>query len=213
MKLLLIAALLISITASASAWQKTGSLKGKIEDAKGKPLVGAEVRAMGSRDRQVRETRTDAGGNYSFELEADDYSISFDAEGFTGGTLIQMQQVEEGKETIVKTIRLQKAKRTSLLKGAVFDSTGLSLAGARVKLVRIPTDEEQKDKKKIESLSRDYITNSRGEFAFRLPALRARYQVTASLSGYKPETKVVDVGESEAVPLAFSLAPDKPPAQ
>ncbi|MEW6211482.1 MAG: carboxypeptidase-like regulatory domain-containing protein [Acidobacteriota bacterium] len=194
---------------AAIAQQKTGTLKGRVEDAKGKPLAGADVRVMASRDRSIKETKTDANGNYSFDLEPDHYTVSIDSEGYQGGTLVQMWQVEEGAETKVKTVQLQKGKKTSLIRGAVFDAGGLSLGGVRIKLVRIPTEEEQKDKKKIEALSRDYITNSRGEFAFRLPSVRARYQVTASLVGYKPETKTVDVGESEAVPLAFSLEPEK----
>jgi hypothetical protein len=197
------------LSTGLAATQKTGTLKGKIEDLKGKPIASAEVRVMRHRDRSVKETATDKSGNYSFELEPDDYTLSFDAEGFQGGTLVQMQQVEEGKETTVKTIRLEKAKRTSLVRGAVFDASGLSLAGARVKLQRVPTPEEAKEGKKIESLTRDYITNTRGEFSFRLPARRARYQLTAILSGYKSETKVVDVNESEAVPVAFSLEPLK----
>ena len=121
--------------------------------------------------------------------------------------MTQMQQVEEGKENKVKTIKLFKGRRTSLVRGAVFNANGFSLPGVRVKLVRVANEEEAKDKKKIDSLKMDYITNSRGEFAFRLPPVRARYQVTAIVSGYKPQVKTVDVGEDEAVPLAFSLEP------
>lgn len=205
----ILTAILFSTLAQASAQQKTGSLKGRVEDAKGKPLAGADVRVMASRDRSIKETRTDDNGNYSFDLDPDHYTVTIDAEGYQGGTLVQMWQVEEGAETKVKTVQLQKAKKTSLIRGAVFDAGGLSLGGVRIKLVRVPTEEEQKDKKKIEAVSRDYITNSRGEFAFRLPSIRARYQLTASLAGYKSETKTVDVGESESVPLAFSLEPEK----
>ena len=211
MKKVLANALVILCLAPAVAFaQQKGSLKGKIEDQKGKPIAGAQVRVLRSRDRSSKETTTDQAGVYSFELVPDDYSISFDAEGFLGGSMVRMKQVEEGKETTVKTIRLDKVKsRTSLIRGAVFDIDGRSLAGAKVKLVRVPTAEEHQEKKPVESLKRDYTSNSRGEFAFRVPARRARYQVTASLSGYKPETKVVDVQEDEAVPLAFSLTPSR----
>ena len=131
----------------ATAQEKTGTLKGKLENEKGKPLEGAEVRALRSRDRSLKETKTDQAGNYSFELAPDDYTISFDAEGYRGGNLIQMQQVEEGKETVVKTYRLDKASHpTSKISGAVFDSTGASLAGAHLKLVRIPTAEEEQER-------------------------------------------------------------------
>jgi hypothetical protein len=194
----------------ASALQhKTGTLKGKIENDKGKPIAEADVRVMSSRTRNIKEVKTDSLGGYSFELEPDDYTISFDADGFQGGTLRDMQQVEEGKETKVKTIQLAKARRTSLLRGAVFDSEGHSLAGVRLKLVRVPTSDEIKESKKMQSLSMSYVTNNRGEFAFRLPSVRARYQVTATLSGYKSETKSIDVEENESVPLAFSLEPLK----
>ena len=208
MKRFFIAVLIILCAQAASAsGQKTGTIKGKIETEKSKPIAGAQVRVMSSRTRDVKETTTDQAGEYSFELEPDDYTISFDAEGFQGGTLVRMHQVEEGKVTSVKTIKLPKASRSSLIRGAVFDSNGSSLAGARIKLVRVPTPEEAKDGKKIDSLTRDYTANSRGEFAFRLPAARARYQLTAILSGYKAETKIVDVEEGEAAPLAFSLQP------
>ena len=190
--------------------QGSGTLKGKIENDKGKPIEGAEVRALRSRDRSVKETKTDAGGNFSFELAADDYTVSFDAEGYQGGTLVQMQQVEEGKETVVKTIRLLKAsRRTSLIRGAVFDSGGASLAGVSLKLVRVRTEEEEKDHRKVGSLSLSYTSNSHGEFAFRVPSVRARYRVTATLNGFKLETKFVDINESESVPLSFSLEPVK----
>jgi len=199
--------LLCSLAAAVAQGQKTGTIKGKIETEKSKPIAGAQVRVMSSRTRDVKETTTDQSGEYSLDVEPDDYTISFDAEGFQGGTLVQMHQVEEGKVTSIKTIRLQKASRSSLIRGAVFDSNGSSLAGARVKLVRVPTAEEAKENKKVGSLTRDYTTNSRGEFAFRLPSARARYQVTAILTGYKAETKTVDVEEGEAMPLAFSLEP------
>jgi carboxypeptidase family protein len=198
------------IVESAVAQGKSGTLKGKIENEKGKPITGAEVRAMRSRDRSIKETRTDQAGSFSFELDPDDYTVSFDAEGFQGGTLVQMQQVEEGKETTVKTIRLEKtSRRTSLIRGAVFDSVGASLAGVHLKLVRVPTAEEEQERKHVGSFSLSYISNSHGEFAFRVPTSRARYQVTATLHEYKPQSKTVDVNGSEAIPLAFSLEPVK----
>ncbi len=202
--------LLCSLIAAFAAPQGVGTLKGKIENEKGKPLAGAEVRAMRGRDRSLKETKTDEAGSFSFELVPDDYTVSFDAEGYQGGTLVQMQQVEEGKETTVKTIRLAKAShRTSLIRGAVFDSQGASLAGVHLKLARVPTEDEEKEHKRVGSFSLSYTSNSHGEFAFRVPAARARYQITATLNGYKLETKLVDVNESESVPLSFSLEPVK----
>src|SRR6267142_2838481 len=155
-----------SLIAAFAAPQGVGTIKGKIENEKGKPIAGAEVRAMRNRDRSVKETRTDDAGSFSFELAPDDYTVSFDAEGYQGGTLVQMQQVEEGKETTLKTIRLAKiTHRTSLIRGAVFDSTGASLPGVHLKLARVPTADEEKERKHIGSFSLSYTTNSHGEFA------------------------------------------------
>jgi uncharacterized protein YegP (UPF0339 family) len=193
------------VTSGLAFQQKTGTLKGKVEGEKGKPVADVDVRVMSSRTRAITEAKTDAAGNYQLELEPDNYTVSFDAEGYAGGTMRDMQQVEEGKTTEVKTITLMKARRTSRVSGAVFDGDGRSLAGVRLKLVRVPSEEEAKEHKKIESLSREYVSNNRGEFAFRLPASRARYRVTASLDGYATQTKFVEVSESEAVPLAFTL--------
>jgi len=202
--------LFCSLAVGFATPQNTGTLKGRIENEKGKPIAGAEVRAMRARDRSLKETKTDEQGSFSFELAPDDYTVSFDAESYQGGTLVQMQQVEEGKEATIKTIRLLKAAhRTSLIRGAVFDSEGASLAGVQLKLVRVPTAEEEKDHKRVKSSSQSYTSNSRGEFAFRVPSARARYQITAARHGYKPETKLVDINESESVPLSFSLEPVK----
>jgi hypothetical protein len=91
----------------------------------------------------------------------------------------------------------------------VFDSQGASLAGVHLKLERVPTEEEEKERKRFKSISLSYTSNSRGEFAFRVPAARARYRITATLHGYKLEKKFVDISESESVPLSFSLEPVK----
>jgi hypothetical protein len=79
----------------------------------------------------------------------------------------------------------------------------------RLKLQRIATEEEMRESKRPPSFSSEYITNSRGEFAFRVPSERARYIVTASRSGYATQSKTVEVSEDESVPLAFSLEPAK----
>src|SRR5215471_5429793 len=194
---------------AAGFQQRTGTLKGKIEDEKGKPIAGAEVRIMSSRDRSVSETKTDANGAYSFEVAPDEYTITFQAEGYQEGSLQEMQQVEEGSETHVKTIRLPRATHTSLIRGSVFDFQGRSISGARIKLVRIATEDEAKEGKHFKGLSRDYISNTHGEFAFRLPSVHARYRITAAAAGYRPDPKEVEVNESEAVPVAMTLLPLK----
>ncbi len=186
--------------------QAKGTLKGKLEDEKGRPVAGVVIHAMSSRTRSTEETQTNETGAYSFELAPDDYVLSFEAAGFQGVTLTVMQQVEEGKQTEVRTIQLEKAKKpTSLVRGSVFTSEGFSLPGVKVKLKRVPSEEEQKSGKRFKKLSMDYVTNRQGEFAFRLPSEQARYELTASRDGFTSQSKIVDVGENESVPVAFSL--------
>jgi len=199
-------ALIVCLAVSIGAGQqKTGILKGKLVTDKGKPIAGATIRCTRNRDHSVKEGKTDANGLYRIELEPDDYSISFEAEGFQGGTLHTMEQVEEGQETEVKLIHLGREHPTSLIRGSVFTPIGQSIAGARVKLVRVRTPEEESAKKKVKADTRDYVTNTRGEFTFRVPSMRARYMVSAKASGFTNDSKIVDVNESEAVAVALTL--------
>src|SRR5215216_322720 len=184
-KVVISAFVLCLLAAVSSAQQKTGTLKGKVENEKGKPFADVEVTVMRSLDRATKDAKTDQSGGYSIELEPGDYTVTFNFQGYKGGTLTVMQQVEEGQETTVKTVRLQKESRTSLIRGAVFDAKGLSLVGVRLKLMRVRTDDEEKAGKRLKSFTSDYVTNSRGEFAFRVPSERARYQVTATHGGFK----------------------------
>ncbi|HKV42679.1 MAG TPA: carboxypeptidase-like regulatory domain-containing protein [Blastocatellia bacterium] len=211
MRLLRVLAVIICgcLAADGAFAQATGTLKGRLESDRGKAIPNAAVRVMNTKDRSVKETKTDSSGDYSLDLPAGEYTLGFDAAGFEQGTLQTMQQVEEGKVTRVKAVRLPKAVKSSLIRGSVFDATGRSISGAHVSLVRVPTDEEAKDGKRVKSFSREYISNIHGEFAFRLPPVRARYKVTAGGSGYRPDTKVVEVHEDESVPLALTLLPLK----
>ncbi|MGH9759984.1 MAG: carboxypeptidase-like regulatory domain-containing protein, partial [Blastocatellia bacterium] len=52
---------------------KPGTLKGKVQNEKGKPLADAEVTITDTRDRSVKTTRTNASGDYSFETQPDEY--------------------------------------------------------------------------------------------------------------------------------------------
>ncbi|HYL98638.1 MAG TPA: carboxypeptidase-like regulatory domain-containing protein [Blastocatellia bacterium] len=196
----------------ATGQEKQGTLKGKLQDEKGKPIADAEVTITNTRDRSVKTTKTNGSGDYSFQTQADEYTVGFRAEGYEEGTLQSMQQVEEGKETTVRTVRLPKLTHSSLIRGAVFDVNGRSISGVHVKLVRVPLEGEEKDPKEakhFKSISRDYISNTRGEFAFRLPSEHSRYKLTAGAPGYRDDTKMVDVNEDESVPVSLTLLPVK----
>ena len=53
-----------------------------------------------------------------------------------------------------------------------------------------------------------FSTNTRGEFAFRIPAVKASYLVTAGAKGYQRQQKTVDVQPEERVDVTFMLSPE-----
>ena len=85
----------------------------------------------------------------------------------------------------------------ALIAGTVFQSSGRSLPGAAVEVRN-----ESNRKKKFGAR-----TDRRGEFAIRVPAGKATFQVTAKAKGFGPEQKSVEVYADEKVTLNFILSP------
>ena len=83
-----------------------------------------------------------------------------------------------------------------MIAGTVFRDNGFSLAGASVTLSR-------KDAPKVKGLQS--VSDSRGEFAFRVPSKAAAYVVKAALKGYQPAEKEVSVTGEERVEVTLSL--------
>lgn len=90
----------------------------------------------------------------------------------------------------------------SVVAGTVFREPGLALPEADVTLA-MAGDEASK---KIKKLS--FSTNTRGEFAFRLPAVKGSYVVTASAKGFRKQQKTVEVQPEERVDVTFMLSPE-----
>jgi hypothetical protein len=85
----------------------------------------------------------------------------------------------------------------ALIAGSVFRESGHAFPGVEVKL--LPA---QKSKKFKEQSVR---TTPRGEFLFRLPAEAMEYEVSVSVSGYRPESKRVKIVGDERVDENFLL--------
>ena len=85
-----------------------------------------------------------------------------------------------------------------VIAGSVFNENGHSLPGARVRVAP-----ENAPKKKQETYS-----DGRGEFAVRVPAAKRRYLVTVEAKGFAPQTKTVEVFESEKTSVTFLLTPN-----
>ena len=102
------------------------------------------------------------------------------------------QAAEKGKA--------KKVESYSVVAGTVFRPPGFVLPGAEVTL------------KPEKGKGQQHMTaNSRGEFAFRVPPVFARYTVSVKASGFEPEEKSAEVGIEQRIDLAFELKPKNKP--
>lgn len=76
----------------------------------------------------------------------------------------------------------------AVVAGTVFRASGLTLGGAEVTIKAAGDSKEARKFKKMST-----VTNSRGEFAFRLPAAPRSYTVGVKAAGYQPQEKAVSV--------------------
>jgi hypothetical protein len=89
----------------------------------------------------------------------------------------------------------------ALVSGTVFRDPGFALPNATVTLKPNPSPGLSPTKiKKQQS-----VTNSRGEFVFRVPPASMRYTVRAAAKGYREEEKSVDVEGETRIEVTLSL--------
>ena len=92
----------------------------------------------------------------------------------------------------------KKAEPYALVRGSVFLESGRVQPGAKVVI-----SAKDKPGKKLQ----EQISNSQGEFAFRVPPGPASYLLTATLKGFEPAIKEVDVVGQEQINKTLLLAP------
>jgi hypothetical protein len=84
----------------------------------------------------------------------------------------------------------QKAEEPyAVVGGTVFRESGLSLPGAEVVIVPDP----QPGQTSVKLRDSKAVSDSRGEFAFRVPVTAMRYTVRAKLKGFETQQKSVDI--------------------
>ncbi len=88
----------------------------------------------------------------------------------------------------------------ALIFGTVFQESGFSLPGARIELV---PEGELQGARKFKRL--EAVSDSRGEFAFRVPVEEMKYKLTARAAGYIPQEKTTQVAGEVRVDVFFSL--------
>lgn len=101
----------------------------------------------------------------------------------------------------------KKAKQKTglaVISGTVFRDSGLSFAGIEVILQPQPEGKaSNKPGKKMKTVS-----DSRGEYSFRVPAKPMRYTVSVQAPGYQPEKSQVSINGEERQDVFFTLKPD-----
>lgn len=94
----------------------------------------------------------------------------------------------------------------AVVAGTVFQESGRSLPGAQVTIT--PKSEDASgSSKRMKALKA--VTDTRGEFAVRVPAGAMRYNIRAMAKGFQPEEKEVTTSWDERVDAFFRLKPAK----
>jgi len=100
------------------------------------------------------------------------------------------------------------AAKYALIAGTVFRDSGLSLAGAELVVTPVVDAKPEDKHKKLKAIK--VFSDTRGEFAIRVPAQAMRYTVTVRAAGYRSERKEASIQGDERVDLFFRLEPSAP---
>jgi len=91
-----------------------------------------------------------------------------------------------------------------LVSGTVFQEKGFALPDADITLIPDPSaDSAQIKVKKLQTVS-----DTRGEFVFRVPPASMRYKITVSAKGYQKQQKSTTIQGEEHIIVTFQLEPE-----
>jgi len=94
----------------------------------------------------------------------------------------------------------------AVVAGTVFQEDGHLLPGAEVILTPSPEDGSPPGRKPLRGVS-----DARGEFAFRVPAMPMRYTVTVKARGFRAQEKRVSISGEERSDVFFQM--ERAPSQ
>lgn len=86
----------------------------------------------------------------------------------------------------------------------MFRDPGFAMPGVEVTL--LPDSDQNQAASKIKKMIT--ISDSRGEFVFRVPTSPMTYKVRAAAKGYAPQQKQVSVEGEQRVDATFTLSPE-----
>jgi hypothetical protein len=97
----------------------------------------------------------------------------------------------------------KKQEPYALVRGSVFHESGRAQPGAKVVLSAASQSPNTKPGKKLQ----EQISSPQGEFAFRVPPGPGFYVLTATLKGFEPATKEVEIVAQEQINKTLLLVP------
>ena len=194
---------LILVSCGLALSQGSGRIKGKVREAGGKALSGVAIRAVNASDpKDAHETQSDSNGEFVVDgLNAADYQLSFTLTGYKAFQTRRVEVKAGDQIQLRKAIELEREGEIyAVVRGAVFRPDGYSLPDARVTIERVGEGKRFKH---------ETVSTSGGEFAFRLPAGKATYRVTATARGFTSISKDVDIDNDDVRQVALQLLPPK----
>lgn len=93
----------------------------------------------------------------------------------------------------------------AVVAGTVFRPPGFSLPGAEVTLE--PAEKPPEAKPPVKVKTQKALSDARGEFAFRVPAVPLRYNLSVKAAGFAPARKEVAVAGEERLDVFITLEP------
>jgi hypothetical protein len=96
----------------------------------------------------------------------------------------------------------------ALLAGTVYRPPGFALPGVKVV---IEPEERQVGSIKLKKV--ETTTDSRGEWAVRVPPVPAKWRIDVKVNGYRAEQRVVTVEGEQRLETSLVLEPARPPSE
>jgi len=179
------------------AGAQSGGVKGKVKAPNGNGIPNAAISIVQD-GREVKTATTDGKGEFKISgLSEGKYNVSFDANGYSAGTLHGVE-IKKGIRDLGDRLILSLDRGNFVfVQGSVFFKEGSSVTGAKIQLEQINADGSTK------SIASSF-SNSSGEFSFRRPPGNTKYRVTAKLKGISA-SKDVDIEEAAIYRVALTL--------
>jgi hypothetical protein len=193
----------LAVLLAFQATAQTGSLKGKVKEAKGKSLEGVLIRATSAKNSDDRvETTSDEKGEFEFaSLPGGEYSLSFTKQGYKTFTTRKLEIIPGETLKLRNIIELpRESDPYAVIRGAVLHGVGYTLPNATVTIERIDGGRKFKQ---------ETVSQHGGEFAFRLKSEKARYRITAEARGFKGDSIEIEVEGFEVRNVVLKLQPEK----